>query len=230
MTRRDAPALLAVAIGLALAGLSWLHGWQGGAESTTANPQSARGSGVLTLPVASREIPRRSVGMAPAAEGEPTGDRPPPARPGIPLGVRIPALGVTAAVSAVDSNGAGVLVPPADFRTVGWWAPGVRPGAKHGTAILAGHTVHAGGGAFHGLARMRPGQRVVVEGRRGDLTYRVSTVSVYRKGALAEQSSSIFAQDGPGRLALVTCADWDGSEYLSNVVVLATIPSRPSTR
>ena len=32
----------------------------------------------------------------------------------------------------------------------------------------------------------------------------------------------MFSQDVPGRLVLITCEDWDGSRYLSNVVVTAT--------
>jgi hypothetical protein len=54
-------------------------------------------------------------------------------------------------------------------------------------------------------------------------------VTIYRKGKLAEQEATVFAQDGPGRLAVVTCEDWNGSIYLSNAVVIASKP-RPAPR
>lgn len=145
------------------------------------------------------------------------------------MAVRIPALNVDAAVSPIQSDTSGALVPPSDYTTVGWWAAGARPGARHGTAIVAGHTVLTGGGAFDYLGRVRPGQRVIIQRQRGDLVYRVTSVMVYRKGQLADQAADVLAQDGPGRLALVTCDDWNGTEYLSNVVVLAS-PLRGSTK
>jgi hypothetical protein len=50
----------------------------------------------------------------------------------------------------------------------------------------------------------------------------VRRVAVYAKGSLARQAERLFSQDVPGRLVLITCEDWDGSRYLSNVVVTAT--------
>jgi hypothetical protein len=49
----------------------------------------------------------------------------------------------------------------------------------------------------------------------------VSGVTVYRKTTLARDAERVFGQSGPGRLVLITCEDWNGSTYLSNVVVLA---------
>lgn len=47
-------------------------------------------------------------------------------------------------------------------------------------------------------------------------------MTAYHKMALAEHAAEIFDQIGPGRVALVTCEDWNGDVYLSNVVVIAT--------
>ena len=47
------------------------------------------------------------------------------------------------------------------------------------------------------------------------------TVRVYDKGSVAGDAKRLFSQDVPGRLVLVTCEDWDGERYLSNVVVTA---------
>jgi len=49
----------------------------------------------------------------------------------------------------------------------------------------------------------------------------VTSVTTYRKKALAKQAAQLFNQSVPGRLVLVTCEDWDGTAYLSNAVVVA---------
>lgn len=143
--------------------------------------------------------------------------------PGRPTGIDIPRLGVDTTVSGISATG-GSLVPPADYTTVGWWQDGPAPGAKRGTTIITGHTVHSGGGAFDDLGELRTGDRVVVERPRRDLEYVVRSVTSYQKGTLAKHASRVFSGDVKGRLALVTCGDWNGEIYLSNVVVIATAP------
>lgn len=221
MTRRDRLAVLTIAVGLALAGVSALFSlYHNATDAARVGGQPAYGERTLSSPASPDGHADTARPRAQLPHALPS----PPVRPGRPIEIRIPALGVATAVTPISSDVSGVLVPPADYTTVGWWAAGVRPGAKHGTVLVTGHTVHTGGGAFDNLDRMRAGQRVVVERPHRDLVYRVSTVTVYRKGTLANRAATIFAQTGEARLALVTCEDWDGSEYLSNVVVLATSP------
>lgn len=98
------------------------------------------------------------------------------------------------------------------------------PGRSTGTAIITGHTVHTGGGALDNLEQVEVGDKVVVERARGALVFTVSSVRIYGKGRLADNAERVFRQHGPGRLAVITCEDWNGSEYLSNVVVMATNP------
>jgi len=113
------------------------------------------------------------------------------------------------------------LVPPSDPQTVGWWSDGALPGAERGTAILAGHTVSTGGGVFNDLDQIRPGQRVKILSDSHRLRLRVTSVNIYHKTVLAEHAAEIFDQNRQGRLALVSCDDWTGTDYLSNVVVIA---------
>jgi hypothetical protein len=47
-------------------------------------------------------------------------------------------------------------------------------------------------------------------------------VRVYGKGRIATDARRLFSQRVAGRLVLLTCADWNGAQYLSNVVVTAT--------
>jgi len=144
----------------------------------------------------------------------------PPARPGKPLLVTIPRLHVSAAVLAIATED-GALTPPPNPRTVGWWSGGALPGARLGSAVVTGHTVHAGGGAFDDLEHLQAGDSVGVTTARGELGYRVTGVTTYRKQALAKNAARIFDQSVPGRLVLITCEDWNGKVYLSNAVVVA---------
>ncbi len=141
-------------------------------------------------------------------------------RAGSPNRLVIGSLGVRAPVVPIDMSD-GILTPPADPTMLGWWSAGARPGAKRGTALVTGHTVHTGGGALDNLEELSPGDRMVVTTDAGRTPYVVRDVAIYRKKSLARDAASLFAQDGPGRLVVVTCEDWDGTAYLSNVVVIA---------
>ncbi|RYP87602.1 class F sortase [Nocardioides guangzhouensis] len=163
-------------------------------------------------------------GGSPAAPGDvpdalPTA-APAPTRAGAPVEITVPSLDVRADVRPVRTVG-GLLVPPSNPAVLGWWAAGARPGDPRGTALVAGHTVHAGGGALDHLADLRPGDRLTVTTTRGELRYAVRSVRTFTKGTVAERAETLFGQRGPGQLVLVTCADWDGERYLSNVVVVA---------
>ena len=135
----------------------------------------------------------------------------------------LPALGVQAAVRPIRTVDR-ALTPPPDPREVGWWSGGARPGASRGAAVLTGHTVHTGGGAFDDLEALASGDRVRVWSGADQATYEVVSVDVLTRGELADRSARIFDRSGPGRLVLITCEDWDGTAYRSNVVVTA----RPS--
>jgi LPXTG-site transpeptidase (sortase) family protein len=132
----------------------------------------------------------------------------------------VPRLGISARVLGIRARG-GTLIPPSNPRLVGWWSDGARPGAAKGSAIITGHTVHDGGGAFDDLDELSAGDAVSVTTGRGTLSYVVTSVTTYRKKALAKQAAQLFDQSVPGRLVLVTCEDWDGTAYLSNAVVIA---------
>lgn len=134
--------------------------------------------------------------------------------------VVVPALGVRAAVAPIGLDGHS-LTPPADPTRVGWWTGGARPGAPSGTAVLTGHTVHTGGGAFDRLDELVPGDDVRVRRTGGTVAYEVRSVEVLSRAELAHRSAGIFRQVGAPRLVLVTCEDWDGTAYRSNVVVSA---------
>lgn len=148
----------------------------------------------------------------------------PPVGPGfVPERLRFEALGIDAPVVPLVASDR-VLTPPADPTVLGWWAAGARPGAAEGTALLTGHTVHTGGGDLDDLEQAGVGDRIELAGSDGsrDASYVVIEVLVLGKGELAERAADLFAPSGPPRLVIVTCEDWNGSSYDSNVVVVAT--------
>jgi sortase (surface protein transpeptidase) len=80
------------------------------------------------------------------------------------------------------------------------------------------------------IGQAEPGARVRVDSGRKSVLYRVTRTFVLSKAQVADRATRLFGQDhGGGQLVLVTCTDWNGSGYDSNVVVLAA-PVRTLTR
>ncbi|MFT4084482.1 MAG: class F sortase [Nocardioides sp.] len=141
--------------------------------------------------------------------------------PGAPIRLKLPGVKTQAEVVPIRLEGT-VLDPPRNYTEVGWWRASAKPGASHGQTVITGHTVHTGGGSLNRLGRLKEQQEVDVVTRRGTFQYQVDDVVVLSRAQLADRARRLFGQGhGQGRLVLVTCTDWNGSEYLSNVVVLA---------
>ncbi|MGW6195444.1 class F sortase [Kribbella sp. NPDC055110] len=213
--RRGRPAPLRWSGVVALAGAGVLAA---GAYLQFGGDDQAGASSTLPTPSAA-PTPLAVLGKTAAVPSSST-SRTATARAGRPTGISIPQLGVTAQVLAIDAVHA-ALTPPSDASKVGWWSGGAQPGSKRGSAVITGHTVHNGGGAFDNLGKLVPGSVVRVSTARGQVPYRVATVTTYRKATLAKRAAQLFDQSVRGRLVLVTCEDWNGEVYLSNVVVVA---------
>lgn len=141
--------------------------------------------------------------------------------PGAPVRLVMPRLKVTAPVVPIEMTGR-ALDPPRDYREVGWWSASAEPGSGQGQTVITGHTVHTGGASMNRLGRLRVGDRVDVVTKRGTMRYEVQRTRVYSRRQVAAQAPQLFGQDhGRGRLVLVTCTDWNGSAYESNVIVFA---------
>jgi LPXTG-site transpeptidase (sortase) family protein len=198
-----APALVAGGLLLAVGG--------GGTPAPAGAPPTS-------APPAAVQVVEPSRTTAPSRTPSPTSA---PADPGVrPDLVVVPALGVRATVTGIRTED-GALTPPSDPRQVGWWTGGARPGGSVGAAVVTGHTVRAGGGAFDDLETLAVGDDVVVRSGAREVAYAVDTVEVLSRDELARRSASLFSRTGPGRLVLITCEDWDGTAYRSNVVVTA---------
>jgi LPXTG-site transpeptidase (sortase) family protein len=179
--------------------------------------------GAETVPVTASPYVVEPRVVLQAAEAAPRPERLPHA--GRPIRLLVPRLHVDAPVVPIGAPGR-ILVPPGNPQTLGWWDGGAVPGAAHGGALITGHTVHTGGGAFDDLETLRRGDTVRVRTAKGPIRYEVTGVTVYRKASLARDAAKVFRQRGPGRLVLITCEEWNGTTYLSNAVVFAD-PVRP---
>jgi len=141
--------------------------------------------------------------------------------PGAPVRLELPGVATKAKVVPIRLEG-NVLDPPRNYTEVGWWRGSAKPGADRGQTVITGHTVHTGGGSMNRLDRIKKRQEVDVVTRKGVFQYQVDKVTVLSRPQLAAQATRLFGQKrGDGRLVLVTCTDWNGSSYDSNIVVLA---------
>jgi LPXTG-site transpeptidase (sortase) family protein len=137
--------------------------------------------------------------------------------------LRIPRIGVDAPVVPIQSNEYRVLNPPRDPSVVGWWSDGAAPGERRGSTVLVGHTVrNKGGGVFDNVGDLSSGDAIQVKRSGSTFGYRVKSTDVLSKEQVARNAEEIFAQTGAGRLVIITCDDWDGSAWRSNIVTIAT--------
>jgi LPXTG-site transpeptidase (sortase) family protein len=139
-----------------------------------------------------------------------------------PYVLRIPRIGVDAQVVPIKSNEEGTLEPPRAISVAGWWSDGAAPGEAQGSAVLVGHAVrNKGGGVFDDLGDLSRGDAIELEGSHSTLTYRVQSNDLLSKDDLARNAEQIFDQTGTGRLVVITCGDFDGTVWRSNIVIIA---------
>lgn len=144
--------------------------------------------------------------------------------PAVPVSMTVPGLGIRADVVPIGLSADAVLDPPADPDLVGWWDDSAQPGGGSGKVVITGHTVHTGGGALDSLVDLDDGT-VVVRTEKGPRRYQVTDRYVVSYEDVASGAQDIFGQDDDAPegapLILVTCTDWNGSFYESNVIVVA---------
>lgn len=140
-----------------------------------------------------------------------------------PTRVRVPALGLDAAVRPVGVGGERQMRLPADPRVLGWYRFGAAPGDR-GSVVLAGHvdSRRFGVGPLADLQAIGVGDRVeVAVGAAGIRSYRVDSIERFDRRALPAE---VFGRTGPERLRLVTCTGPylpEAGGYQQNLVVTA---------
>jgi sortase (surface protein transpeptidase) len=142
-----------------------------------------------------------------------------------PVHIRIPAIGVSAAVVRLGLNRDGSLQVPGDFGVTGWFTGGPAPG-ETGPAVIAGHIDSRDGPAvFYRLRELRPGDEITVERTDGSsVRFAVDGVAQYPKQAFPTEA--VFGPSPDPMLRLITCGgafDRSQRSYRDNIVVTARL-------
>lgn len=140
-----------------------------------------------------------------------------------PVRIRIPAVGVDAAVLPLAVDAQGVLPPPPTNEDTGWWRAGPEPG-EPGAAVIVGHVDGRDGPAvFFRLRDLAGGDEIVVDRSDGSTAaFAVERVERHPKDAFPTEA--VYRRATAPVLRLVTCGgEFDRStrHYLDNVVVFA---------
>lgn len=141
-----------------------------------------------------------------------------------PVRVRIPSIGVDAAIEPLFLDGNGALPPPASYDGTGWWHDGPEPG-EAGPAVIAGHVDSGSGPAvFVDLSRLAPGELIYVD-RADDTTavFVAQRTEAHPKDRFP--TKAVYDDTPDSQLRLVTCDgefDRAASSYDDNIIVYAT--------
>jgi hypothetical protein len=142
-----------------------------------------------------------------------------------PVGLIIPAIGVSTTLVRLGLTAGGALQVPSSTAVAGWYTGSARPGAI-GSAVIAGHIDSVSGpGVFFRLRLLRPGSRVYVRRANGSVAvFEVTAVHSYLK--VRFPTEAVYGPEPDAQLRLITCGgtfDYATGHYLSNVIVYATL-------
>jgi hypothetical protein len=193
-----------------------------GASMSPEPPSVTSSPGAAELPTAT--APSVPVTSARFEDVAPTGG---PA----PIGLRIPEIGIDAAVVAVGYQGNEMEVP-ATAADVGWFEYGPSPG-QPGSSVLAAHVAWRGeAGVFFDLVDLPFGSTIEVQFDDGSRrVFQAVALTSYDKESLPVDE--VFRRDGPPVLTLITCGGAFNPSlrtYEDNVVVIAVEVTDPAVR
>ena len=143
-----------------------------------------------------------------------------------PARLRIPVLGINAAVQQTGINAHGAMGVPTNFTDVAWYDLGPLPG-KRGSAVIDGHVDNglALAGVFKQLANIKKGDDIFVDTKDGHtLHFVVTDIEIYPYQSVP--TDIIFNRADTARLNLITCdGTWvkSGKTYNERLVVFAEL-------
>ncbi|HEY4912487.1 MAG TPA: sortase [Candidatus Dormibacteraeota bacterium] len=120
-----------------------------------------------------------------------------------PSRLRIPSIGVDAAVAGVGLMPDGSMGVPGDLWTSTWLSSSARPG-QAGSAVIAGHRGIGTQALFSHLENVRPGDRIhVSDASGGELVYQVTRVAAMDLSDATQLQ--VFGATNQQQLVLITC-------------------------
>lgn len=140
--------------------------------------------------------------------------------------VEIPAIAVDSSLEQLPLDPAtGVLVPPTEWLSAGWYRDGTVPGDV-GPAVVAGHVDSTSGPAvFARLGELVPGDEIRITLSTGEVTvFVVDSQTDAPKNAFP--TSLVYGPTPTAQLRLITCdGDFDSStgHYVDNLIVFASL-------
>jgi len=182
-------------------------------------------------PATGTRPPEPPATSAPSAATDPSASSARAARPlarSVPVGLRIPAIGVDTPVMPLGLAADGtVQVPPVTAHDrAGWYRYSPTPG-QTGPSVILGHvTVGAyGDGVFRHLKDLRRGERIEVRLENGtDAAFAVTDVRTVAKADFP--TKEVYGDVDRPELRLITCGGArTGDGYRDNVIVFAALTS-----
>ena len=142
-----------------------------------------------------------------------------------PVRLKIPIIGVNAAIEYVGLTSAGAMAVAKDTKNVAWFDLGSFPGAE-GSAVIAGHLDDKNGrkAVFYNLKKLNKGDQLFIEDSQGKIiTFVVREIRLYDSEASAPE---IFSSNSGQHLNLITCAgNWDKfkKRYTQRLVIFTDL-------
>ncbi|MCR4325600.1 MAG: sortase [Patescibacteria group bacterium] len=124
---------------------------------------------------------------------------------GLPVRLKVPAIGVDSAIEDALITPDGRMDVPAGSKNVAWFSLGPHPG-QVGSAVIGGHFGIENGVpfVFYNLDKIQVGDRVYITDDRGDtLAFVVRAIELFDRDS---DATPVFtSQDGLAHLNLITC-------------------------
>jgi LPXTG-site transpeptidase (sortase) family protein len=126
---------------------------------------------------------------------------------GLPVRLKIPAIGVDSAIEDALITPDGRMDVPSGTKNVAWFALGPNPGQK-GSAVVGGHygfyQGNTGPTVFYKLDQLKVGEKIYIVDDKGDtLAFVVRSIKLFDRNA---DATTVFtSNDGLAHLNLITC-------------------------
>lgn len=143
--------------------------------------------------------------------------------PDVPTRLQISALNINVVVEQIGLTADNNMDAPKEPLIAGWYRGGYLPGSL-GNSVIAGHSWHTKGkGVFADLAKLKPGDVIMLNTKYSVQEYRVTSTEQYP--AELKATDAIFGPSDTANLNLITCTGkWNAEKkrYEDRLVVHTT--------